>query len=93
MGNVTWTADVMQNYSGNITWVAYEYAIEPIPGDLDSNGATEARFFCRKRFQFCLMTLPILYTPASLPTSTKHFWKDFCFFAVSFNGLSGHARQ
>ena len=34
-GNATWTADVMQNYGGELTWIPYGAAI---PGDMDGDG-------------------------------------------------------
>lgn len=43
-GNQTWTEDVMQDYGGDITWVAYELAAdEPVQGGEDTQlgGETE----------------------------------------------------
>ena len=37
-GNPTWTADVMQNYGGELTWIPYGAAI---PGDMDGDGVLD----------------------------------------------------
>ena len=44
MGNETWTADVLQNYGGNITWVPYcadhSYSTEATPATCTGSGYT-----------------------------------------------------
>ena len=37
-GDETWTEDVMQDYSGHITWVSYEPEPSHIPGDINGDG-------------------------------------------------------
>ena len=37
-GNPTWTDDVMQNYGGNLTWVAYDPVL---PGDVNGDGGID----------------------------------------------------
>lgn len=37
-GNATWTAEVMQNYSGSITWTSYEAST---PGDLNGDSLVD----------------------------------------------------